>query len=258
MLIPMNKFPDDNSGDASAYLYLNMAEPQQHNTLAADAFAAATALRQSLADDLLQWRLMETRLPRASREVPKYCRSVFTRCEGLLTRFDNLSTHELGQTQELQAFTAKFAALKRDLVGVLAMMSVQCDNAPLLPLRRSRRSLHLHTSRQTLQCIHCLLLQLTAQYFHIRAILHLRPLTCTMWARWCHRRRRRRCQPLQRRSRRLPAGLPRRRGGSARHGTGPTGGGHLARQGEQRGRRRGRSPRAPCGRSTSSSQRAPP
>jgi hypothetical protein len=145
MLIPMNIFPDDHSGDVSAYRYLNMAEPQQHSTLAADAFAAATALRQSLADDLLQWRLMETRLPRASREVPKYCRSVFTRCEGLLKRFENLSTHELGQTQELQAFTAKFAALKRDLVGMLAMMSAQCDNGPSAARQALIASPHIST-----------------------------------------------------------------------------------------------------------------
>ena len=83
-----------------------MAAPQQHTTLAADAYAAATVLRNSLADDLLKWQLMETRLRRASQEVPQYCRLVFTKCEGLVTRFDNLSTHELGQTQELQTFTA--------------------------------------------------------------------------------------------------------------------------------------------------------
>jgi hypothetical protein len=76
---------------------------------------------------------METRLRRASQEVPQYCRMVFTKCEGLVTRFDNLYTHELGQTQELQTFTAKFDALKRDLVGVLAMMSEECDIAPSLP-----------------------------------------------------------------------------------------------------------------------------
>jgi hypothetical protein len=89
---------DDNSGDPERFWStFNMAGPQQLN---ADAFAAATALRDSLADNLLQWQLMETKLRRACWEVPQYCRMVFTKCEGLLTRFDNLSTHELCQTQE--------------------------------------------------------------------------------------------------------------------------------------------------------------
>ena len=38
----------------------NMAAPQQHNTLAADAYAAATAMRDSLADNLAQWQILET------------------------------------------------------------------------------------------------------------------------------------------------------------------------------------------------------
>ncbi len=117
-------YSDENLGDpdplwsSSLNMAHKMAGPHK---LHADAFAAATALRDSLAHDLLQWQIMETRLRRASREVPQYCRLVFTSCEGLKTRFDNLSAHELGQTQELQAFSAKLASLKRDMEGVLAL-----------------------------------------------------------------------------------------------------------------------------------------
>jgi hypothetical protein len=109
----MSLFPDDtNSGDNYRFMSsLNVEGPLQYlppqNALADDAFANAS--QDSLVDNLRQWQLMDTRLRRASREVPQYCRSVFTRCDGLVTRFDNLSAHELGQTQELQAFRAKFA-----------------------------------------------------------------------------------------------------------------------------------------------------
>jgi hypothetical protein len=63
----MSIFSDDNSGDATGiWSSLNMAGPHQ---LRADAFASATALRDSLADDLLKWQHMDTRLRRASQEV---------------------------------------------------------------------------------------------------------------------------------------------------------------------------------------------
>jgi hypothetical protein len=139
-------FSDENSGDPNRlWLSLNMAGPHQLN---ADAFAAATALRNSLADDLFQWQLMETRLRRASREVLQYCRSVFTRCDDILTWFYNFSTHELGQTQELQAFSAKFASLKRDMVGcsaLLAMMSAEFDNAASAAQKALILSPHIST-----------------------------------------------------------------------------------------------------------------
>jgi hypothetical protein len=101
-------------------------EPQQplppQNAFANDsARAAVNVLRDSLANDLLQWQILETKLRRAERDVPQYCRMVFTKCEVLVTRFDNLSECELGQ--EMQAFCDKFASLKRDLGGVLDMMS---------------------------------------------------------------------------------------------------------------------------------------
>jgi hypothetical protein len=136
-------FSDEHSGDATGiWSSLSMARPHQ---LHADAFASATALRDSLADDLLKWQLMETRLRRASQEVPQYCRMVFTKCEGLVTRFDNLSAHELDRTHDLQAFIAKFASLKRDMAGVLAMMSDKCDNAPSAAQQTLIPSPHIST-----------------------------------------------------------------------------------------------------------------
>jgi hypothetical protein len=79
-------FSDENSGPILGdpdrlWLFLNMAGSHQLNS---DAFAAqaATALRDSLADDLLQWQLMETWLLRASREVPT---THYARCDDTLT-----------------------------------------------------------------------------------------------------------------------------------------------------------------------------
>ena len=69
-------FSDDNSGDATGIwssLTQTFSKAGQHQ-LHADAFASATALRDSLADDLLKWQHMETRLRRASQEVPQYYR----------------------------------------------------------------------------------------------------------------------------------------------------------------------------------------
>jgi hypothetical protein len=106
---------DDNSGDTNRLWSLNMTEPQQlHGVLGvahADEFASANALRDSLADDLLKWQVMESRLRRASREAPLLSKSVFTRCYDTLTKFSNLSAHELDRTQDLQAFSAKIASL---------------------------------------------------------------------------------------------------------------------------------------------------
>jgi hypothetical protein len=111
-----------------------LAAPQQqhteHNAVAADAHTAATALRDSLADNLAQWQILETRLRNARREVPVYCRSVFKRCDDVIGQFDNLSAHEVGQTTELQIFCTKFRSLRRDMDAVLPMMTAECDIAP--------------------------------------------------------------------------------------------------------------------------------
>jgi hypothetical protein len=129
-------FSDEYSGDSEQFLSsLNMAGP----------YEAATALRDSLADDLVQWQLLETRLRRASREIPIYCRSVFTKCDALVTRFDNLSAHEVGQTTELQHFSAKFPSLTRDLARVLQMMTEQCDIAPSAAQQALIASAHIST-----------------------------------------------------------------------------------------------------------------
>jgi hypothetical protein len=143
-------FPDENSGAwspliQSQFQTFNMAAPQQHNTLAADAYAAATAMRDSLADNLAQWQILETRLRHARREVPAYCRSVFTTCDGVVRQFDNLSAHEVGQTTELQIFSSKFRSLKRDLERVLPMMTAECDIAPSAAQPALIASAHIST-----------------------------------------------------------------------------------------------------------------
>jgi hypothetical protein len=69
----------------------------------------------------------------------------FTKCEGLVTRFDNLSAQELDRTHDLQAFSAKFASLKRDMAGVLAMMSEECDNDPSAAQQTLIPSPHIST-----------------------------------------------------------------------------------------------------------------
>jgi hypothetical protein len=117
-----------------------MSGPPQHTALTDDAYQAATALRNSLANDLLQWTLLERRLRRDGREVLTYYKSVFVRCDGLITRFDLLSAHEVCGTPEL---STKFASHKRDLERVLQTMTEECEEchistdppAPPLPPR---------------------------------------------------------------------------------------------------------------------------
>ena len=137
-------FPDDNSREWDLQSQfqrqvptLNMAAPlppqqQQHSehTFSADAYAAATVLRDNLADNLAQWHILEARLRNARREVAGYYKSVFARCDAVVTKFDNLSAHEVGQTTELHIFCTKFRSLQRDLDRVLPMMEADCDPAP--------------------------------------------------------------------------------------------------------------------------------
>jgi hypothetical protein len=116
---------------------LNMAAPlppqqqhTEHNAFAADAYAAATVMRDSLADNLMTWHILETRLRNARREVAGYYRSVFTRCDDVVRQFDNLSAHAVGQTTELHIFSTKFRSLQRELDRVLPMMTAECEMAP--------------------------------------------------------------------------------------------------------------------------------
>ena len=140
-------FPDDNSREWDLQSQfqrhvptLNMAAPlppqqQQHSehTFSADAYAAATVLRDNLADNLAQWHILEARLRNARREVAGYYKSVFARCDAVVTKFDNLSAHEVGQPTELQIFCTKFRSLQRDLDRVLPMMTADCDPAEPAP-----------------------------------------------------------------------------------------------------------------------------
>ena len=130
-----------NLGDSrDSWSPLNTMSGPQHSALTDDAFHAATALRDSLANDLHRWTLLERRLRRYGREIATYYQSVFARCDSLITRFDSLSAHDVCGTPD---FSRRFASHKQDLERVLQSMTEDCEEchistdpvAPPLPPR---------------------------------------------------------------------------------------------------------------------------
>jgi hypothetical protein len=75
-------------------------EPQQplppQNAFANDsAHAAANALRDSLANNLLQWQILETKLSRADRDVPQYSRMVSTQLTRPSNSWSRITNHNI-------------------------------------------------------------------------------------------------------------------------------------------------------------------